>query len=51
MIYEGHEWETTEQSLGYLEDLKKVVPLRIGAQGEYADGDSDSRFVAILIKD
>jgi hypothetical protein len=51
MIYEGHEWETTEESLGYLEDLNKVVPFRIGAQGEYKDGDSDSRFVAILIKD
>src|SRR5215218_3495807 len=50
MIYEGHEWETTEQSLGYLEDLKKVVPFRIGAQGEYEDGDSESRTVAILIK-
>ena len=51
MIYEGHEGETTEQSLRYLEDLKKVVPFRIGAQGEYADGDSDSRTIAILIKD
>ena len=51
MIYEGHEGETTEQSLRYLEELKKVVPFRIGAQGEYADGDSESRTVAILIKD
>lgn len=51
MIYEGHEGETTEQSLRYLADLKKVVPFRIGAQSEYADGDSESRTVAILIKD
>jgi hypothetical protein len=51
MIYEGHEGETTEQSLRYLEDLKKVVSFRIGAQGEYADGDSEARTVAILIKD
>jgi hypothetical protein len=51
MIYEGHEGETTEQSLRYLEELKKVVPFRIGAQGEYEDGDSESRTVAILIKD
>lgn len=51
MIYEGHEWETTEQSLRYIEELKRVVPVRIGAQGEYADGDSDPRTIAILIKD
>ena len=51
MIYEGHEGETTEQSLRYLEELKKVVPFRIGAQGEYEDGDSESRTVAIVIKD
>ena len=51
MIYEGHEGETTAQSLRYLADLKKVVPFRIGAQSEYADGDSESRTVAILIKD
>jgi hypothetical protein len=51
MIYEGHEGETTEESLRYLEDLKKAVPFRIGAQGEYEDGDSESRTVAILIKD
>lgn len=50
MIYEGHEGETTEQSLRYLEELKKVVPFRIGARSEYADGDSESRTVAILIK-
>src|SRR5215213_30250 len=51
MVYEGHEGETTEQSLRYLEELKKDVPFRIGAQGEYEDGDSESRTVAILIKD
>ena len=51
MIYEGHEGETAEQSLRYLEDFKKVVPFRIGAQGEYEDGDSEPRTVAILIKD
>lgn len=51
IIYEGHEGETSEQSLRYLEDLKKVVSFRIAAQGEYADGDSENRTVAILIKD
>jgi hypothetical protein len=51
MIYEGHEGETTAQTLGYLEEFKKVVPFRIGAQSEYEDGDSDLRTVAILIKD
>jgi len=51
MIYEGHEGETTPQSLNYLEELKKSVPFRIAAQGEYEDGDSEPRTVAIVIKD
>ncbi|HYK21198.1 MAG TPA: hypothetical protein VEV42_10720 [Pyrinomonadaceae bacterium] len=51
MIYEGHEGETTEQSLRYIEEFKKTVPLRIAAQGEYADGDSEPRTVAILIRE
>src|SRR5215217_3925914 len=51
MIYEGHEGETTEQSLNYLQELKKSVSFRIAAQGEYADGDSEPRTVAIVIKD
>ena len=50
MIYEGHEAETTEQSLKYLEEFNKRVPFQIAAQGEYADGDSEPRTVAILIK-
>jgi hypothetical protein len=50
MIYEGHEGESTQQSLQYLEEFNKRVPFRIAAQGEYADGDSDPRTVAILIK-
>ena len=50
MIYEGHEGETTDQSLRYLEEFKKTVPFRIAAQGEYADGDSEPRTVAILIR-
>jgi len=51
MIYEGHEGETTEQSLRYIGEFNKTVPCRIAAQGEYADGDSEPRTVAILIKD
>jgi hypothetical protein len=51
MIYEGHEGETTEQSLRFLEEFKKNVPFRIAAQSEYADGDSETRTIAILIKD
>jgi hypothetical protein len=51
MIYEGHEGETTAQSLRYLDEFKKTVPFRIAAQGEYADGDSEPRTIAILIKD
>jgi hypothetical protein len=50
MIYEGHEGETTPQSLQYLEEFKQRVPFRIAAQGEYADGDSEPRTVAILIR-
>jgi len=50
MIYEGHEGETTEQSVQYLEEFNKTVPFRIAAHGEYADGDSEPRTVAILIK-
>jgi hypothetical protein len=51
MIYEGHEGETNEQSLRYLEEFNKNVPFRIAAHGEYADGDSERRTVAVLIKD
>lgn len=51
MIYEGHEGESTEQSLRYIEELKQRVPFRIAAQSEYADGDSEPRTVAILIRD
>lgn len=51
MIYEGHEGETTEQSLRYLEEFKKTVPFRTAAHGEYADGDSEPRTVAILIRE
>ena len=51
MIYEGHEGETTQQSLRYLDEFNKTVPFRVAAQGEYADGDSESRTVAILIRD
>jgi hypothetical protein len=50
MIYEGHEGETPEQTLRYLEEFNQQVPLRIAAQGEYADGDSEPRTVAILIR-
>ncbi len=50
MIYEGHEGETTEQSLRYLEEFGKTVPFRIAAQSEYADGDSEPRTVAILVR-
>lgn len=50
MIYEGHEGETSEQSRRHFEELKKLVPFRIAAQGEYADGDSEPRTVAILIR-
>jgi len=50
MIYEGHEGETTQQTLALLAEFNKQVPFRIAAQGEYADGDSEPRTVAILIR-
>jgi hypothetical protein len=50
MIYEGHEGESTQESLQYLEDFKQRVPFGIAAQGEYADGDSEPRTVAILLR-
>ena len=50
MIYEGHEGESTPDSLQYLDDFEQRVPFRIAAQGEYADGDSEPRTVAILIR-
>ena len=50
MVYEGHEGETTQQSLKYLEEFQQRVPFRIAAQSEYADGDSEARTVAILIR-
>jgi hypothetical protein len=50
MIYEGHEGETPEQTRRYLNEFNKQVPFRIAAQGEYADGDSEPRTVAILIR-
>jgi hypothetical protein len=50
MIYEGHEGETTQQTLRLLAEFNKQVSFRIAAQGEYADGDSEPRTVAILIR-
>jgi hypothetical protein len=50
MIYEGHEGETAQQSRQYLEQFNKAVPFRVAAEAEYADGDSEPRTVAILIK-
>jgi hypothetical protein len=50
MIYEGHEGETTPESLEFLKEFNQRVPFRIAAQGEYADGDSEPRTVAILIR-
>jgi hypothetical protein len=50
MIYEGHEGETTPESLEFLKEFNQRVPFRIAAQGEYADGDSERRTVAILIR-
>jgi len=31
--------------------LSQIVPARIRAEGEYADGDSERRTVAIVIRD
>jgi hypothetical protein len=50
MIYEGHEGESSDQFTQHFEELKQRVPISIAAQGEYADGDSDRRIVAILTR-
>jgi hypothetical protein len=48
MIYEGHEDETASDFEEHLNGLRKLADFRSAAIGNYADGDSDQRFVAIL---
>jgi hypothetical protein len=48
MIYEGHEGETQEEFDRYLKDLRQTTAVDVAAIGEYIDGDSDSRTIAIL---
>jgi len=50
MIYEGHEGETREQFVQHVEELKQLIPIHVAAEGEYADGDSERRTVAILTR-
>jgi hypothetical protein len=50
LIYEGHEGETREEFSYHLEQLKKVLPVKVAASDEYADGDSEPRTVAILAR-
>lgn len=50
LIYEGHEGETTEQFAEYINELNEMIPIRVAAQDQYSDGDSEPRTVAILVK-
>jgi hypothetical protein len=51
LIYEGHEDETMVQFGRHMEELRKLTDFRIRASGEYSDGDSERRIVAILLRD
>ena len=50
LIYEGHEGETVEQFAEYINELNEMIPIRVAAQDQYSDGDSEFRTVAILVK-
>jgi len=50
LIYEGHEGETTRDFSQHVEELRSIAAVSVAASDEYADGDSDSRIVAILVR-
>ncbi|HVG18968.1 MAG TPA: hypothetical protein VNI02_07930 [Blastocatellia bacterium] len=51
MIYEGHEGETQKDFEAHMDQLRSVVNFRPGVVSSYRDGDSDSRTVAILLRE
>ena len=50
LIYEGHEGETVEDFMTYLEELRNLVDFKLGPISSYIDGDSEERTVAILLR-
>jgi hypothetical protein len=50
MIYEGHEEESEKDFFRYLEGLKPMVQVKVGAISRYQDGDCGERIVAILTR-
>jgi hypothetical protein len=51
LIYEGHESDTSEDFETFMKQLGTMVRFRIAGVRDYSDGDSDSRTIAILIRD
>jgi hypothetical protein len=50
MIYEGHEGETAKDFESYLDELRSLTNVELGATSTYIDGDSEERTVAILLR-
>jgi len=50
LIYEGHEDESKADFDKHMNELRKLVAFRVLAQTITVDGDSDERWVAILVR-
>lgn len=50
LIYEGHEGETREDFERYVAQFRATTEFTIGGVIQYADGDSDERTLAILVR-
>src|SRR5262249_8648619 len=50
LLYEGHEDDTEADFQRYLAELSKMVKFRLAGAGQYQDGDSSPRAVAILVR-
>jgi hypothetical protein len=50
LLYEGHENESEDQSRAYLAELNARCKFAVAAEKTYSDGDSRSRYVAILAR-
>lgn len=51
IIYEGHEGETQADFEEHMKELRERVNFRVSGTGEYRDGDSETRTVAILLRE
>ena len=50
MIYEGHEGESREDFHRHISQLQEMVDCRINSFMSYADGDSEKRTLAIVLR-